>query len=154
MLYSLKRNVCLNVIVTTSAAIKRMNCFPLVHVKDRVPILQPRKVTYQTPCSGWDRIYTGQTSRHLGTRLKEHRSSVRWHDPKSCLALHCMDSRILGPTNSKRAREAIEALHSGEHCKQLYHLQVTAGIALIDLFHPFSLLFQPPPPPLLISTDP
>ncbi len=26
------------------------------------------------------------------------------------------DTRILGPANFQRAREAIEALHSGEHC--------------------------------------
>ncbi len=46
------------------------------------------------------------------------------HDTNSCLALYCMDTghtfnwqdtRILGSANSQKAREAIEALHSGEH---------------------------------------
>ncbi len=96
----------------------------LVHVKDPVPTLQRRKFIYQIPCSGCDKTYTGQTGHLLGTRLKEHRGSVRWHDTNSCLALHCMntghtfnwqDTRILGSANSQRVREAIENLHSGEH---------------------------------------
>ncbi len=72
----------------------------------RVPTLQRRKVIYQIP------------------RLKENRGSVRRHGTNSCLALHCMDTghtfnwqdtRILGSANPQRAREAIEALHSGEN---------------------------------------
>ncbi len=39
----------------------------LVHVKDPVPNLQRCNVIYQTPCSGCDRAYTGQTGRLLGT---------------------------------------------------------------------------------------
>ncbi len=94
----------------------------VVHVKDPIPTLQRRKVIF--PCSGCDKTYTGQTGRLLGTRLKEHRGSVRRHDTNSCLALHCLntghtfnwqDTRILESANSQRAREAIKALHSGEH---------------------------------------
>ncbi len=71
----------------------------------------------QIPCSGCEKTYTGQTGRLLGTRLKEHRGSVRRHDTNLCLALHCMDTghtfnwqdtHILGSANSQRAREAIE----------------------------------------------
>ncbi len=67
---------------------------------------------------------TWQTGRLLRTRLKKHRGAVRGHDTNSCLALHCMDTghtfnwqdtRILGSANFQRAREAIEALHLGEH---------------------------------------
>ncbi len=64
----------------------------LIHVKDPVPTLQRHKVIYQIPCSGCDKTYTGQTGRLLGTRLKEHLGSVRWHDTNSCLALHCVDT--------------------------------------------------------------
>ncbi len=96
----------------------------LVHNKDPVPTSLRRKVIYQIPCSDCDRTYTEQTGRLLGTRLKVHQGSARRHDVNSCLALHSMrtghtfnwqDTRILGSTNSQMAREAIEALHSGEH---------------------------------------
>ncbi len=96
----------------------------VVHIKEPIPTLQRRKVIFQIPCSGCDKTYTGQTGRLLGTRLKGHHGSVRRHDTNSCLALHYIDTgntfnwqdtRILGSANSQRAREAIEALHSGEH---------------------------------------
>ncbi len=64
----------------------------LVHVRDPVPTLQRRTVIYQITCSGCDRNYTEQAGRLLGTRLKEHRGSVRRHYTNSCLALHCMDT--------------------------------------------------------------
>ncbi len=60
----------------------------LVHVKDPVPTLQRHIVIYHITCSGCDRTYTGQTGRLLGTRLKEHRGSVRRHYTNLCLALH------------------------------------------------------------------
>ncbi len=68
------------------------------------------------------------------------------------------DTHILGSANSQRAREVIEALHSGE--PSVNHaiksiLQVNAFAALINMPHPplFSLLFLPhDPPPPFIST--
>ncbi len=95
----------------------------LVHVKDLVPNLQRRKVAHQIPSSGCDRTCSGQTGCLLGTRLKEHRSSVKEHDTNSCLAIHCMGRGhtfnwrgipILGCAKPQRASEATEALHSGE----------------------------------------
>ncbi len=96
----------------------------LVHVKNHVPTLQRRKITYQIPCSGNDKTCTGQTGRILGTRLNEHRGSVRRHDTNSFLAQHCMDTghtfnwqdvRILLSANSQSTHDEIKALHSGEH---------------------------------------
>ncbi len=77
----------------------------------------------QIPFLGCDKTYTGQTGCLLGTRIKEHRGSVRRHEKNSCLALHYMDTGhsfkwqdtlILGFANSQRSREAIEALQSRE----------------------------------------
>ncbi len=139
----------------------------LVHVKGPIPTLQRRKVTYQIPCSCCDRTYTRQTGHLLGTRLKEHRGSVRRHYTNSCLAPHYMDightcnwqdTCILGSGNSQRAREAIEALHWGEHAIRSI-LQANTFTALIGMPHPSSsptyptsLTYHPSPP--LISTVP
>ncbi len=91
--------------------------------------------------------YTGLAGRLLGTRHKKHRSAGRRHDTKSCLALHCMDTghtfncqdtRILKSANSKRAREAIEVLNSGDQSVNQFMLHVNAFTALINMPHPFS----------------
>ncbi len=133
----------------------------LVHVKDPIPTLQRRKVIYQIQCSGCDKAYTGQAGCLLGTRLKEHRGSVKRHDRNSCLALHCMDTgytfnwqdtRILGYANSQRTREAIGRTQRKSVYAIRPMLQANASTTLINI-PPLSptlstSLNNLPPPPL------
>ncbi len=81
----------------------------LVHAMDSVSTLQSIKVIYQIPCLGCDRIYIGPAGCLLGTRPKEHRSSVRRHDP------NWQDTRFLGSAYSQMKRETIDSQHTDEH---------------------------------------
>ncbi len=78
----------------------------------------PRSGINQMVHLAFDNTYTGQTGRLLGKRLKKHRSSVRRHDPNSCLELHCMDTvltfnwhdtSIFGSANSLRTRKVLKS---------------------------------------------
>ncbi len=125
----------------------------VVHVKDPIPTLQSTKSHARFAT----RLTLGQTGRLLGARLKEHRGSFRRHDTNSCLALHCMntghtfnweDTPILGSANSQRAREAIEALHSGEHSVSQF-MQLDPCYRSVR-WQNWSTCTPPPfPPPLL-----
>ena len=59
----------------------------LVNLKDWVPLQQKAGVIYRIPCSGYPRVYVGQTGRTLAQRLKEHkRALVNGHLAQSAVA--------------------------------------------------------------------
>ncbi len=83
------------------------------------------KIIYRAQCKDWSSNYTGQSSRKLATRLKEHRSTIRNCNIKaSLMAAHCVDTghdlnlaetKILSHANSCTARLFKEARLSNEN---------------------------------------
>ena len=49
----------------------------LVNPKDKTPVTKKCGVVYHIPCQDCDQYYIGETSRSLGTRLKEHLATER-----------------------------------------------------------------------------
>jgi len=45
--------------------------------KDRLDNQQVTEVVYKINCNKCDKVYIGQTKRHLGTRIKEHRNNIK-----------------------------------------------------------------------------
>jgi len=45
--------------------------------KDRLDNQQETEVVYKINCNNCDKVYIGQTKRHLGTRIKEHRNNIK-----------------------------------------------------------------------------
>lgn len=55
-------------------------------VKDRIPLEE--KGVYEVPCGDCEKTYVGQTSRHMSTRLREHRRAVDQGQSTSSLFQH------------------------------------------------------------------
>ena len=73
------------------------------------------------PCRNCDKLYIGETSKKINTRLTEHKNAIGRHDPRSLPATHADDlghkfdwtnTTILGQGNTRHAREFKEAWHS------------------------------------------
>ena len=65
----------------------------LVRPKDRDPIEDQAGVVYQISCQDCPATYIGQTGRHLGERLKEHkRAVVKGYELESAVAEHVYKS--------------------------------------------------------------
>ncbi len=73
------------------------------------------------PCKNRPEKYIGQTSKKIQTRLTEHRNAINRHDHSSLPAKHADDNghkfdwsqtRCLGQTTTKHAREFKETWHS------------------------------------------
>jgi len=45
--------------------------------KDRLDAQQVTEIVYKINCEDCDKVYIGQTKRHLATRIKEHRSNIK-----------------------------------------------------------------------------
>ncbi|CAH8479282.1 unnamed protein product [Dicrocoelium dendriticum] len=96
----------------------------LFKVKDRLSKKETSGVVYKISCKNCEKYYVGQTGRKLGTRLHEHSLAIRRHDEKSLMSVH-MDAEnhqfdlenveILGRARNRRAREFLEAWHSGRN---------------------------------------
>ena len=50
----------------------------LVQPKDPIPTMRKSNVVYSIPCTTCPAVYIGQTSRCLETRLKEHKTAVKY----------------------------------------------------------------------------
>ncbi len=90
----------------------------LVRVKDRLPAQEQRNVVYKIPCSECSSSYVGQTCRQFGTRMKEHKGTIRRQDENSLLALQCLTTghavdwdrdTVVGKGTPKYKREYLEA---------------------------------------------
>ncbi len=91
----------------------------LMRIKDRIDPSEQSSIIYRAQCKDCSSNYTGQTSRRLATRIKEHRSAIRNCNVKgSLMASHCVDTshsfdpaetKILSHANSWAARLFKEA---------------------------------------------
>jgi hypothetical protein len=64
----------------------------LVNLKDRTNSLKKSGI-YEISCSECKEKYTGQTKRNVGTRFKEHLSSIqKCQATKSAVALHALEN--------------------------------------------------------------
>ncbi len=85
-----------------------------MRIKDRVDPSEQSSILYRAQCKDCCSNNTGQTSRKLATRLKEHRSAIGNCNSKAPLmAAHCVDTghdfnladaKILSHTSSWTAR--------------------------------------------------
>ncbi len=97
----------------------------LMRIKDRVDPSKQSSIIFRAHCKDCSSNYTGQTSRKLATRLKEHRSAIRNCNIKAPLmAAHCGDTghdfnlaeaKILSHVSSWTARLFKEAWLSNEN---------------------------------------
>ncbi len=96
-----------------------------MRIKDRVYPSEQSSISYRAQCKDCSSNYTGQTSKKLATRLKEHRSAIRNCNIKaSLMAAHRMDTghdfnlaeaKILSHASSWTARIFKEAWLSNEN---------------------------------------
>ena len=84
------------------------------------PDLPPKSVIYEIPCGGCDQSYVGETGRGVETRLKEHKSDVKFHRTSNAIVLHIekyshlpdwKSTRILEKNLKKQTRKILEAAH-------------------------------------------
>ncbi len=65
----------------------------LMRVKDQIDLSEQSLIIYRVQCKDYSSNYTGQTSRMVGTRLKEHRLAIRNCNVKaSPMASHCVET--------------------------------------------------------------
>jgi len=55
---------------------KKLNCL-IKKGKDQLNKAQVTEVVYKLNCKNCDKVYIGQTKRHLGTRVKEHLNNIK-----------------------------------------------------------------------------
>ena len=92
----------------------------LSRVKDRLPREKHSKVVYRIPCD-CGKVYIGETTRRLETRLKEHRdahykgktetSAVAEHAWNTLHSIQWDDTTIVGQARGTRELRIMEALH-------------------------------------------
>ena len=96
-----------------------------VHPKDRNPKDRCCGVVYKINCWDCEKIYIGQTGRHLGTRLKEHcsdrapLSAVREHQQETGHSCTMEDVTILDKEDQWFRRRIKEAIHIHRHHSEL-----------------------------------
>ncbi len=134
--------------------------------KDKTNATDKRNAIYMFPCKNCPEKYIGQTSKKIQTRLTEHRNAINRHDHSSLPAKHADDNghkfnwsqtRCLGQTTTKHAREFKEAWHS-KH-KLTFNRHIDIPIIYLQLKHSrksstsSSLTFNPRTTSLSTSTD-
>ena len=63
-------------------------CCQITRVKDPLPREKQANVVYEVPCT-CGKVYIGETTRQLGTRLKEHKDAcIKGFTYKSAIAKH------------------------------------------------------------------
>ena len=66
----------------------------LTRVKDTLPLEKYSNVVYWISCGGCSKVYNGETTRRLETRLKEHQEALRRRiTEKSAVAEHAWDNQ-------------------------------------------------------------
>ncbi len=64
-----------------------------MRINDRIDSSEQSSIIYRALCKDCSSNYTGQTSRKLTTRIKEHRSAIRNCNVKASLMnSHCVDT--------------------------------------------------------------
>ena len=97
----------------------------LVRVKDLVPPLKQANVVYCIPCKTCSKVYVGQNSRLLETRLSNHKAAVKHVKiDVSAVAEHVwklghqvdfQSTSILDHENNQFRRYALESWHIQRH---------------------------------------
>ncbi len=97
----------------------------LMRIKDRIDPSEQSSIIYRAQCKDCYSNYTGQTSRRLATRIKEHQSAIRNYNVEaSLMASHCVDidhssdiaeTKILSHASSWTARLFKEAWLSNKN---------------------------------------
>ena len=82
---------------------------------------QTKNAIYMIPCRDCPQRYIGQTSKKIETQITEHKNAIKRHDHLSLPAAHTYDNchtfnwtetQLLGPAQTKHAREFKEAWYS------------------------------------------
>ena len=80
----------------------------------------PKSVVYEIPCGGCNKSYVGETGRGVETRLKEHKSDLKFHRTSNAIVVHAEQShhlpnwgatRLLEKGARKTTRKILEAAH-------------------------------------------
>ena len=84
-------------------------------------------------CKNCPKMYIGQTSKKISTRLTEHQNAIQCHDHLSLPASHADDNghkfdfqniKLLGKAQTKEAREFIETWHSLDKSSFNRHIEI------------------------------
>ena len=79
-----------------------------------------KSVIYEVPCTGCYKTYVGETGRGVKTRVREHKSDVKFHRTSNAIVVHideCQhlpkweETRLLEKNMTKRKRKILEAAH-------------------------------------------
>lgn len=73
-------------------------------LKTKLPITATSNVCYKIPCKSCDSAYIGQTQRHLGTRLDEHKRTIGIFKRKKQLGNAHTATTNAGPASDQRPR--------------------------------------------------
>ena len=105
--------------------------------KDAVP-----GVVYKINCLNCDKVYIGQTSRSLKSRVKEHVRAVATEDKNSLLAKHCAETQhsfdfeqtqIIDREKQWHKRLFLEAWHSVADSNSINeHIQIARSYRILN----------------------
>ena len=104
--------------VSTNSGNKIKDMFERKPKKAQGP--SPKSVVYEIPCKGCNKTYVGETGRGVETRIKEHKSDVKFHRTSNAIVVHieqCQhlpdweDTRILEKNLKKKTRKILQAAH-------------------------------------------
>jgi hypothetical protein len=89
--------------------------------KDQTDLLDKHNVIYQIPCKDCEKVYIGETSKTVKSRITEHKNAIKREDSRSLPAAHVINNdhsfdwtktTVLSHANTREARELKEAWHS------------------------------------------
>ena len=60
-------------------------------IKDKNPLDQNSGVVYSVPCLGCPKVYVGETSQYLKSRISQHKHDVKSRRTSTALACHTLD---------------------------------------------------------------
>ena len=104
--------------------------------KDQLDSLDRHNVVYMIPCQDCDKVYIGETSKTIKSRITEHKNAIKRQDPRSLPATHVANNdhrfdwtktTILNHADTRQAREFKEAWHSLENLAINRHLDIPAA---------------------------
>jgi len=89
--------------------------------KDKLNDMQTTNIVYKLNCKHCDKVYIGQTKRHLETRIKEHKNNIKYASGRfSVVSNHRLQNdhdfnwdkpNILHKENNRKKREVAEMFY-------------------------------------------
>ena len=104
--------------------------------KDQLDSLDRHNVVYMIPCQDCDKVYIGETSKTIKSRITEHKNAIKRQDPRSLPATHVTNNdhrfdwtktTILNHADTRHARKFKEAWHSLENLAINRHIDIPAA---------------------------